>query len=74
MSRIVAPQGFGGPDQLAVTEAATPVPGPGEVRVAVRAIGVNPVDWKRYSGAMGTDPALLSAIGKRRRGCGRRGR
>lgn len=63
MSRIVAPQGFGGPDQLAVTEAATPVPGPGEVRVAVRAIGVNPVDWKRYSGAMGTDKALLSAIG-----------
>ena len=34
-------------------------PGPGEVRVAVRAIGVNPIDVKVYSGAFGTDPAKL---------------
>jgi NADPH:quinone reductase len=35
---------FGGPDQLRLAEAAEPVPGPGQVRIAVRAAGVNPVD------------------------------
>lgn len=63
MTRVVVPRGFGGPEQLAVEEVPTPEPGPGEVRVAVRAIGVNPYDWKLYSGAFGTDPALLGGIG-----------
>ena len=35
---------FGGPEKLLPAEAADPVPGPGQVRVAVRAAGVNPVD------------------------------
>ena len=35
---------FGGPEQLRPARAADPVPGPGQVRVAVRAAGVNPVD------------------------------
>lgn len=35
---------FGGPEQLRLTEAADPVPGPGQVRVAVAAAGLNPVD------------------------------
>jgi len=35
---------FGGAEQLRPAEAADPVPGPGQVRVAVRAAGVNPVD------------------------------
>jgi NADPH:quinone reductase-like Zn-dependent oxidoreductase len=35
---------FGGPEQLQSAEVADPVPGPGEVRVAVSAAGVNPVD------------------------------
>jgi NADPH:quinone reductase len=35
---------FGGPDQLRLCEVPDPVPGPGQVRVAVRAVGVNPVD------------------------------
>lgn len=35
------------------------VPGPGEVLLEVRAAGVNPADWKAYSGAWGTDPAKL---------------
>jgi NADPH:quinone reductase-like Zn-dependent oxidoreductase len=30
-----------------------PHPGPGQVRVAVRAVGVNPVDWKMRSGMLG---------------------
>lgn len=31
----------------------------GEVRLTVRAAGVNPVDYKQYSGAFGADPARL---------------
>jgi NADPH:quinone reductase-like Zn-dependent oxidoreductase len=34
-------------------------PGPGEARIEVRAAGVNPVDYKVYSGAFGRDPASL---------------
>jgi NADPH:quinone reductase-like Zn-dependent oxidoreductase len=63
MTRIVAPARFGGPEVLALTEIETPEPGTGEVRVAVRAIGVNAIDWKLYSGAFGDSPALLGASG-----------
>jgi len=40
----------GGPETEAFAELPKPVPGPGELLVAVRAAGVNPVDWKRRSG------------------------
>lgn len=63
MTRIVLPADFGGPEQLALTEVPTPEPGAGEVRVSVRAIGVNPVDWKSYSGRIGRDPAALRTMG-----------
>ena len=63
MTRIVAPVDFGGPEQLVISEIPTPVPGPGEVRVAVRAIGVNPIDWKIYSGRIGRDRDALANIG-----------
>jgi NADPH2:quinone reductase len=63
MTRIVAPADFGGPEQLTVQTVPTPEPGPGEVRVTVRAIGVNPIDWKLYSGALGRDPRSLGGIG-----------
>jgi NADPH:quinone reductase-like Zn-dependent oxidoreductase len=43
---------YGGPDVLRVAEVDEPHAGPGQVRVAVRAAGVNPVDWKIRSGAM----------------------
>jgi NADPH:quinone reductase len=35
---------FGGPDQLRLAETDDPVAGPGQVRISVRAAGVNPVD------------------------------
>jgi NADPH2:quinone reductase len=63
MTRIVAPTDFGGPEQLSLTEVATPEPASGEVRVAVKAIGVNPADWKSYSGLMGRDPSALQSVG-----------
>ena len=43
---------YGPADRLRVVEAETPEPGPGQVRVAVRAAGVNPVDWKARSGML----------------------
>ncbi|MFE0640190.1 NADP-dependent oxidoreductase [Streptomyces sp. NPDC058877] len=42
---------FGGPEVLRrATGVAVPEPGPGEVRVKVAAVGVNPLDWKRRYG------------------------
>src|SRR4051812_15946529 len=43
---------YGGPEVLEVTDVAEPEPGPGQIRIAVRAAGVNPFDWKVRSGAM----------------------
>jgi NADPH:quinone reductase-like Zn-dependent oxidoreductase len=42
--RAVLVSEFGGPDQLRLGQAADPVAGPGQVRIAVHAAGVNPVD------------------------------
>ncbi|MEU5899814.1 MULTISPECIES: NADP-dependent oxidoreductase [Streptomyces] len=41
---------FGGPEVLHLTEAEEPHAGPGQIRVAVRAAGVNPVDWRIREG------------------------
>lgn len=52
MSRTVQFAEYGGPDVLGLVEAPPPLPGPGQVRVAVRAAGVNPIDWKIVAGFM----------------------
>lgn len=41
---------YGGPETEALVEVDRPSPGPGEVLVAVRVAGVNPVDWKLRTG------------------------
>jgi NADPH:quinone reductase-like Zn-dependent oxidoreductase len=46
---------FGGPEVMELAELPDPEPGPGQIRLAVRATGVNPIDWKVRSGAMGGD-------------------
>ena len=43
---------FGGPDVLRLIDAEEPHAGPGRIRVAVRAAGVNPVDWRVREGQM----------------------
>ncbi|WP_405896416.1 NADP-dependent oxidoreductase [Streptomyces sp. NBC_00727] len=40
----------GGPEVEETTDLERPEPGPGELLVAVRAAGVNPVDWKLRTG------------------------
>nr|WP_243742448.1 NADP-dependent oxidoreductase [Actinorugispora endophytica] len=53
---------FGGPDVLRLVDAEEPHPGPGQVRVAVRAAGVNPVDWRIREGQFQeVDPIELPA-------------
>ena len=44
---------FGDPEVLEMVELPDPHPGPGQVRVAVRAAGINPIDWKVRRGMMG---------------------
>ena len=46
---------FGGPEVLQIAELPDPRPGPGQVRIAVRAAGVNPSDWKKREGLMDGD-------------------
>ncbi|MEU6328480.1 NADP-dependent oxidoreductase [Streptomyces sp. NPDC047049] len=41
---------FGGPDVLQLEDAEEPHAGPGRIRIAVRAAGVNPVDWRVREG------------------------
>lgn len=41
---------FGGPEVLHVTEVEAPTAGPGQIRIAVRMVGVNGFDWKVRSG------------------------
>lgn len=43
---------YGEPEVLRVDEVDEPHAGPGQIRITVRAVGVNPVDWKIRSGAM----------------------
>ena len=43
---------YGGPEVLKVTEAPEPHAGPGQIRIAVKAASVNPVDWKVKSGML----------------------
>ena len=44
---------YGDADVLTVEEIPIPRPGPGQVRVAVRAAGVNGIDWKIRRGLLG---------------------
>jgi NADPH:quinone reductase-like Zn-dependent oxidoreductase len=50
--RAVAFNEYGDADVLRLVDLEKPQAGPGQVRIAVRAAGVNPVDWKIRSGAM----------------------
>ena len=43
---------YGGPEVLTWGDASVPRAGPGEIRIAVRAASVNPIDWKMLGGVM----------------------
>jgi NADPH:quinone reductase-like Zn-dependent oxidoreductase len=52
---------FGGPEVLEIVDLPDPHPGPGQVRIAVRAAGLNPSDWKKRKGLM--DKELPQTMG-----------
>ncbi|MFJ8621440.1 NADP-dependent oxidoreductase [Kitasatospora sp. NPDC093550] len=52
MTKAIAFHEYGDADVLRPIDLELPVPGPGQVRVAVRTVGVNPIDHKVRSGAM----------------------
>jgi NADPH:quinone reductase-like Zn-dependent oxidoreductase len=52
---------FGGPDVLEIVELADPHPASGQVRIAVRAAGVNASDWKKRQGLI--DQKLPQTMG-----------
>jgi NADPH:quinone reductase-like Zn-dependent oxidoreductase len=52
MARAAQFKHYGVPDVIRVVETPAPTPGPGQLRIAVRAAGVNPIDWKTVAGLM----------------------
>src|SRR5213080_4030352 len=53
MVKAVCFNQFGGPEVLEIVDLPDPHPGPGQVRIAVRAAGINPSDRKKRQGLMG---------------------
>lgn len=58
MSRAVIYETYGGPDVLELRDVPEPHAGPGEIRVRVRAVGLNPMD-----GAFAAKPEMAAMFG-----------
>ncbi len=54
---------YGGPEVLKLVDVEDPQPGDGEVRIAIRAASVNPIDWKVRSGAYAGGRELPIGLG-----------
>lgn len=52
MTRAAQFAEYGDSSVVKVVEVPAPTPGPGQVRLSVRAAGVNPIDWKIIAGFM----------------------
>ena len=59
MTKAAVAASYGGPEVVEIVERELPEPSEGEVLVELKAIGVNPFDFKSYSGAFGTDESKL---------------
>ncbi len=63
MTRSVRIHEFGGPDVLRIEDVAIGEPGKGEVRLRIRAIGLNPTEITLRAGRSPVKPALPTGIG-----------
>ena len=59
--RVIAPR-YGGPEVLEVVEEEVTQAGPGQVTIDVRAVGLNPADYKMVEGAYSKDPDALPVM------------
>jgi NADPH2:quinone reductase len=59
MPPVVIAAAYDGPEVLTLVDQPTPEPGPGHARITIMAAGVNPIDYKMYSGTFNRDPAAL---------------
>jgi NADPH:quinone reductase-like Zn-dependent oxidoreductase len=66
MMKAVRYSRFGGPEVLEIVDFPDPHPGLSQVRIAVRAAGVNPSDGKKRKGLMGGE--LPQAMGHKAAG------
>ncbi len=64
MNRVVRFGRFGPPEVLELVEEPLAAPGPDEVRVALRAAGLNPADYKRRRGGPQYAVTLPAGIGR----------
>jgi NADPH:quinone reductase-like Zn-dependent oxidoreductase len=62
-SRIVRIHEFGGPQVLRIEETVVPPPGPDQVRLSIRAIGLNRTELTLRSGRSPAKPALPTSLG-----------
>ena len=63
MSRVVRFHRIGGPEVLQIDEVDVPAPGAGEVRIAVKAVGLNRAEAMFRSGQYLESPTLPSRLG-----------
>jgi enoyl reductase len=64
MNRAVRFGRFGGPEVLELVDEPVAEPGPGEVRISLRAAGLNPADYKRRRGGPQYQVTLPTGIGR----------
>jgi NADPH:quinone reductase-like Zn-dependent oxidoreductase len=55
---------FGGPEVLEIVDLPDPHPGPGQVRIAVRAAGISGTDWKLRKGVLTFGAGLPQTTGR----------
>jgi len=63
MSKAFGFMEYGGPETQEFLDRPAQAPGPGRLRIAVRAAGVNPADWKKRQGRFGTGHELPAVLG-----------
>jgi enoyl reductase len=61
MTKAVRYDGFGPASVLYIADVEPAVPGPGKIRVRVKAAGLNPADYKMRSGTYGSAPKSFPA-------------
>lgn len=64
MARAVRYEQFGPPEVLQVVQVEEPQAGPGELRVRMKAVGLNPVDYKIRNGSSAYPVTLPAGIGR----------